>query len=115
MEKINVPVDRYSPLSQHDQWRQNYTEKDSATKIRGNALALTKLCLNTNRNDGLNRGLSASLPKNVNFSRNVKGCACAAIDRLNYGAGDSLLWKLETSKASISKGGSVPHTPPTCM
>ena len=48
----------------------------------------------------------------MNFSRNVKGCACAAIDRLNYGEGDSLLWKLETSKGSISKGGSVPHTPP---
>ena len=70
-------------------------------RLGGNALALTKLCLNTNRNEGLNRGLSASLPKNVNFSRNVKGRACAAIDRLNYGAGDSLLWKLETSKASV--------------
>ena len=76
-------------------------------RLGGNALALTKLCLNTNRNEGLNRGLSASLPKNVNFSRNVKGRACAAIDRLNYGAGDSLLWKLETSKAPISKGGIV--------
>ena len=29
------------------------------------------------------------------------------IDRLNYGAGDSLLRKLETSKAPISKGGRV--------
>ena len=52
-------------------------------------LTLTKLYLNTNRNEGLNRELSASLPKNVNFSRNVKGRACATIDRLNYGAGDS--------------------------
>ena len=43
-------------------------------RLEGNALALTKLCLNTK-------------PKNVNFSRNVKGRACAAIDRLNYGAG----------------------------
>ena len=76
-------------------------------RLGGNALALTKLCLNTNRNEGLNRGLSASLPKNVKFSRNVKGRACAAIDRLNYGAGDSLLQKLETSKAPISKGGRV--------
>ena len=40
-------------------------------RLGGNALALTKLCLNTNRNEGLNRGLSASLPKNVNFSRNL--------------------------------------------
>ena len=74
-------------------------------RLGGNALALTKLYLNTNRNEGLNRGLSASLPKNVNFSRNVKGRACAATDRLNYGVGDSLLRKLETSKAPISKGG----------
>ena len=76
-------------------------------RLGGNALALTKLYINTNRNEGLNRGLIASLPKNVNFSRNVKGRACAAIDRLNYGAGDSLLRKLETSKAPISKGGRV--------
>ena len=74
-------------------------------RLGGNALALTKQCLNTNRNEGLNRGLSASLPKNVNFSRNVKGRACAAIDRLNYRAGDSLLRKLETSKGPIKKGG----------
>ena len=76
-------------------------------RLGGNAQPLTKLCLNTNRNEGLNRRLSASLPKNVNFSRNVKGCACAAIDRLNYGAGDSLLRKLERSKAPITKGGKV--------
>ena len=76
-------------------------------RLVGNALALTKLCLNTNRNEGLNRGLSASLSKNVNFSRNVKGRACAAIDRLNYGVGDPLLRKLEKSKAPISKGGRV--------
>ena len=76
-------------------------------RIGGNALALTKLCLNTNRNEGLNRRLSASLPKYLNFSRNVKGRACAAIDRLNYGAGDPLLRKLERSKAPISKGGRV--------
>ena len=56
-------------------------------RLVGNALALPKLCLNTNRNEGLNRGLSASIPKN--------------------GAGDSLLRKLETSKAPISKGGRV--------
>ena len=99
VEINHCTTDRYPPLSQHDQCRQDYTEKDSATKI--------KFCLNTNRNEGLNRALSASLPKNVNFSRNVKGRACAAIDRLNYGAGDSLLRKLETSEAPISKGGRV--------
>ena len=51
---------------------------------------MTKLCLNTNRNEGLNRSLSASLSKNVNFLRNVTGMACAATDRLNCGNGVGL-------------------------
>ena len=71
------------------------------------ALEMTKLCMNTNRNEGLNRSLSASLPKNVNFSRNVTGRACAAIDRLNYGTGASLLRKLESNRAPITRGGRV--------
>ena len=62
---------------------------------------------NTNRNEELNQSLSASLPKNVNFSRNVTGRACAAIDRLNYGTGASLLRKLERNRAPIPRGGRV--------
>ena len=37
-------------------------------RLGGNALALIKLCLNTNRNEGLNRGLSASLLKKLGTS-----------------------------------------------
>ena len=92
----------------------NMTSEDIITlrkilqlRLEVNALALGKLCLNTNRNEGLNRGLSASLPKHFNFSRNVKGRACAAINRLKYGAGDSLLRKLEISIPPISKDGRV--------
>ena len=40
--KINVPADRYPPLSQHDQCRQDYTEKDSVTKVRGKCTSLNK-------------------------------------------------------------------------
>ena len=43
----------------------------------------------------------------MNFSRNVTGRACAAIDRLNYGTGASLLRKLESNRAPINRGGRV--------
>ena len=91
----------------------NMTDQDRVTLrnvIRMRIGAMTKLCLNTNRNESLNRGLSATLPKNVKFSRTVTGRACAAIDRLNYGAGASMLRKLESNKAPISKGGRVAST-----
>ena len=95
----------------------NMTDEDRVTlrnlidmRLEAQALVMTKLCLNTNRNESLNRGLSATLPKNVNFSRTVTGRACAAIDRLNYGAGASMLRKLESNKAPISKGGCVAST-----
>ena len=87
------------------------TDEDIVTLRLGvQALAMTKLCLNTNPNESLNRSLSATLPKNVNFSRTVTGRACAAIDRLNYGAGASILRKLKSNKAPISKGGRVART-----
>ena len=92
----------------------NMTDTDRATlrnliniRLGVRALEMTKLCMNTNRNEGLNRSLSASLPKNVNVSRNVTGRACAAIDRLNYGTGASLLRKLESNRAPITRGGRV--------
>ena len=95
----------------------NMTDEDRVTlrnlidtRLGAQALAMTKLCLNTNRNESLNRSLSATLPKNVNFSRTVTGRACAAIDRLNYGAGASILRKLESNMAPISKGGRVART-----
>ena len=92
----------------------NMTDRDRATlrnlintRLGVRALEITKLCMNTNRNEGLNRSLSASLPKNVNFSCNVKGRACEATDRLNYGTGASLLRKLERNRAPITGGGRV--------
>ena len=92
----------------------NMTDRDRATlrnlintRLGVRALEMTKLCMNTNRNEGLNRSISASLPKNVNFSCNVKGMACVATDRLNYGTGASLLRKLERNRAPITGGGRV--------
>ena len=71
------------------------------------ALRLTKLNLNTNKNEAINRGLSVSLPKNVNFSRNARARASSTIHRLNNGAGVSLIKKLEAVQSSITKGGQV--------
>lgn len=76
-------------------------------KLSEESIELLKLNKNTNKNEAVNRGISASLPKNVNFSRNALGRASAAVDRLNYGTGDSILRKLEAVGSPISKGGYV--------
>ena len=97
----------------------NMTDEDRVTprnfidtRFGAQALAMTKLCLdlNTNCNESLNHSLSATLPKNVNFTCTVMGHACAAIDWLNYGARASTLRKLELNKAPVSKGGHVART-----
>ena len=76
-------------------------------KLSEESTALQKLNFNTNKNEAMNRGLSASLPKNVKFSRNVLGRASAAVHRLNHGLGDSVLRKLEAVGSPVSKGGHV--------
>ena len=50
---------------------------------------------------------SAYLPKNVNFCRKAQGRVCSVIDRGNYGAGNSILRKLENVQCPITKGGRV--------
>lgn len=76
-------------------------------KLSEESVQLQKFNFNTDKNEAVNRGISASLPKNVKFSRNVLGRASAAVDRLNYGLGDSMLRKLEAVGCPISKGGHV--------
>ena len=71
------------------------------------ALRLTRLNLNTNKNEAVNRALSVSLPKNVNYSRNAVARASSTIHRLNMGAGNSLIKKLETVGSPITRGHSV--------
>ena len=63
--------------------------------------------LTTDKDESINRLFSASLPKNVNFSRNAQGRVCSVIDRTNYGAGISMLRKLENVQCPITKGGRV--------
>ena len=71
------------------------------------ALNLKKTNCNTNRNEAVNRSLSASLPKNVNFSRNAKARALASVCRLNKGKGKSIIDSLEIVGSPVSKGGRV--------
>jgi hypothetical protein len=76
-------------------------------RISVEALETTKLNTNTNCNEGYNRGLSASLPKNVSFSRNAAARAHAAVHRMNWGHGESLLRKLQAVGSPVTKGGFV--------
>lgn len=74
-------------------------------KLGMNSLEMLKLNLNTNKNEAIHRGYSASLPKNVNFSKNVHGRVHSAVHRLNNNIGDSLHMKLENVGAPLPKGG----------
>ena len=44
-------------------------------------------------------------PKNVKFTRNAHGRVSSVIDRINYGAGNSMLRKLENVHCPITRGG----------
>ena len=71
------------------------------------SLRLTRFNTNTNKNEAINRGLSVSLPKNVNFSRNAPGRMHSAIHRMNHGEGNSLVHKTEHLGCPLSQGGRV--------
>lgn len=70
-------------------------------------IEMFKFKFNTNKNEAIHRGYSASLPRNVNFSRNVLGRVHSAAHRLNHGPGNSLHLKLEKVGAPLQKGGYV--------
>ena len=89
----------------------NMTDADRSTlrrlinvRLGVDALRLTRFNLNTNKNESVNRALSVSLPKNVTYSRNAVARANSTVHRLNLGAGNSLLRKLETVGSPITKG-----------
>ena len=68
---------------------------------------MTRHRLTTDKNESINRAFSASLPKNVKFSRNAHGRVCSVIYRVNYLAGNSVLRKWENVQCPITKGGQV--------
>jgi hypothetical protein len=69
------------------------------------ALDLMSTNCNTNRNEAVNRSISASLPKNVNFARNGPARALASVSRVNKGTGKAIIDSLEVVGSAITKGG----------
>ena len=80
MDKVSVPHPKPFDTFEH------YTLREKLRALLNirlgvDALEKTKLNLNTNKNEAANRGLSASLPKNVKFSRNCTARSYAAVHR----------------------------------
>lgn len=71
------------------------------------AVKLMKTNSTTNYNEAVNRSISSSLPKNVNYPRTIKARALSAVCRVNKGAGNSVVEGLESIGCSVSKGGYV--------
>ena len=71
-------------------------------KLSVSAVESMRLNTNTNKNEAANRGLSVSLPKNVNFSRNGNGRAHAAVHKTNNGVGESTIRKIENVGGHLS-------------
>ncbi|CAC5362919.1 unnamed protein product [Mytilus coruscus] len=71
------------------------------------ALNKTKLNLNTQKVEGLNRNLRRSLPKNVTVTKNFEGRVHAAVHSVNLGPGESLMLIREQLGAQVTAGSSV--------
>ena len=61
-----------------------------------------KLYTDTQKCEAVNRSLSVSLQKNVNFSRNMEGRAYSTIHKLNNDPGTSTIQKCENSGVKLS-------------
>ena len=66
------------------------------------AVEKVKFYTSTQKCEAVNRSLSVSLPKNVNFSRNVFGRASSTIHRRNNGTGKSVEMKCEQLGCNLS-------------
>ena len=101
----------------------NMTDADRLTLRQGliemrlgnAALQMTRHRITTDKNESINRPLSASLPKNVNFSRNAQGRVCSVIDRINYGAGISVSYNKGWRGCSGSEAHSALRGLPTSI
>lgn len=71
-------------------------------KLSEQALERLKLNTDTQKCEAINRSLSVSLPKNVNYARNLAGRASSTIHRLNNGPEKSTQDKLSAVGASVS-------------
>ena len=71
-------------------------------KLSVEAMELLKLGTSTQKCEALNRSISVSLPKNVNFSKNVTGRLASTIHRCNNGVQDSAEKKLAAVGVQLS-------------
>lgn len=69
----------------------------------------TKFRTHTNKDESMNRAMSVSNPKNVNFSRNVKPRALSSVFRVKEGTGTANLKKLTFLHADPAPTGRVGH------
>ena len=79
-------------------------------KLSETALENMKFNSNTQRNESLNRAMSVSLPKNVNFSRNYEARAHSVVHRITHGIADSTHLKLENLGVPLTVGGQAART-----
>ena len=90
-------VERSQHLKACGLTRLNMTDEDRATlkgliemRLGNSALQMTRHRLTTDKNESINRSFSASLPKNVKFSRNAHG---REVDRsLQLSSKSSMRW-----------------------
>ncbi|CAC5362382.1 unnamed protein product [Mytilus coruscus] len=71
-------------------------------KLSINALDSMTLYDNTNKNEATHRAISANLPKNVYFSRNMKGRLAATVHRSNNSPGTSTKMKCDRLVIELS-------------
>ena len=71
-------------------------------KLSVAAVEQMKLYTDTQKCEAVNRALSISLPKNVNFSATMEGRASSAIHRINNDPGTSSIKKCESAGIELS-------------
>ena len=71
-------------------------------KLSVAAVEQMKLYTDTQKCEAVNRALSVSLPKNVNFSATMEGRASSAIHRINNDPGTSSIKKCESAGIELS-------------
>lgn len=71
-------------------------------KLSESALEELKTGTSTQKCEAINRSFSVSLPKNVNYSRNVYGRVASTVHRLNNPVGESVIKKMEHVGVALS-------------
>ena len=73
-------------------------------RLHSSVIHSTKLGYSTQANEAFNRRLSKNVPKNTNWSRNVKGRVAAACHQHNNSYANSVILTLRSCGAALPKG-----------